>query len=195
MRRLKIAVDIDVVIADFVSTFRELVRERLKFELRYEDIYVHDLNLVLGLDLQSELMPLVHETIRRDPTPVLGARESLGRLAASHDIILVTARPSDLDEVTRAWLTTHEIPHHSLHHMPEAEKNSTNIELDVVIDDHLKELLGFINKVPELVIFDRPWNQTFNVKQHVTRVRTWPEVETLVDRIASRLHDPSTEGG
>ena len=54
----------------------------------------------------------------------------------------------------------------------------------MVVDDHLREVLGFVGKVKHLVVFDHEWNQTLNLGQHVTRVRSWPEIEVVISAVA-----------
>ena len=101
---MRIGIDIDGVVADFVKTFIPLVRERYGLALTEEDIYVHDLFLVLGIS-ESEAMELIRATICSDPGLIDGAKQAIDRLNQEHDVILLTARPEDLFDVTRQWLS------------------------------------------------------------------------------------------
>jgi uncharacterized HAD superfamily protein len=141
----------------------------------------------------EQIMPLIRKTIASDPPPIDGAVESLRRLNELHNVTLVTARPADMDETTKGWLAAHGIAYGQLEHMDEGAKSLGDHVFDVVVDDHLRELLGFIGKAETLLIFDHPWNQTLNLSGHVTRVRTWPEIERIVGRLA--MGHASSPGG
>lgn len=177
---MKIAIDIDGVVTDFVSTFRQVVREAYDRELRYEDIYVHDLFLVLGVT-EERAIELIRKTLSLDLVPMPGALDGLARLSESHEVVLVTARPPDMMGITAEWLRRHKVPHHGLINLREGEKHGHGDEFDVVIDDHLRELVGFVGKAKKLIIFDHPWNRTLNVEGLFYRARGWSEVVRIIE--------------
>jgi len=181
---MNIGIDIDGVIANFVGTFIPLAERRYGVQFAERDIYVHDLYLVLGV-AEEEALRLIRMTIESNPEPYSGAVEALGQLNAQHNIILLTARPEDLMDVTVEWLTRWSIPHAQLVHLNEGLKHETSLSLDMIVDDHLREAFGFIGKVPHIVVFDRPWNQTFNVSGLFNRVHNWEELLAFVSRLAA----------
>lgn len=184
MRRLKIAVDIDGVVSDFVATFVYIVKEKYNIDLTPGDIYVHDLFLVLGV-MEKEVKELVIEALHRPIIPIPGAVDTLQRICQKHEIHLITARPPSTLEITKRWLSTYSIPYHSLVYLTEGNKHLAEQSFDIVIDDHLRELLSFSTKVQHLVVFDHPWNQTKNVRGLVRRVYSWKDIGDLIDKIAS----------
>lgn len=177
---MRIGVDIDGVVANFVAAFIPLVRKRFGLVVREQDIYVHDLYLVLGIR-PDQAMELIRETIRCDLEPYPGAAQGLARLRQKHHVTLVTARPPDMMDITKEWLARRDIPHDQLLHFEEGAKHENQYAFDVFIDDHLREAFGFINKVPHIIIFDHPWNRTFNLGGLLKRARNWREVVSLVD--------------
>ncbi|OGO08869.1 MAG: hypothetical protein A2Y61_06160 [Chloroflexi bacterium RBG_13_60_13] len=176
---MKIGVDIDGVVANFVAGFIPLVKERYGLTLRERDIYVHDLYLVVGIPVQ-EGMELVRQTIRCDLEPYPGAIQGLARLRQKHEVTLVTARPEEMVGVTEKWLARRKIPYDRLLHFKEGSKYENEYAFDVFVDDHLREAFGFVGRVPHIIIFDRPWNRTFNVAGLFTRARNWRELVSLV---------------
>jgi len=182
-KRLRIGIDMDGVVSDFVGTFIPLVKEKYGIDMKRDDIYVHDLFLVLGIT-EEEAGELIVETLSHPIDPMPGAVEGLKRLYENHDLHLITARPRSTMSITKAWLSSHDIPYHSLAWLTEGNKHLAEENLDVIIDDHLREVLRFRDKAKHLVIFDHPWNQSKNLRGLFTRVRTWKEIEMFVNKLA-----------
>ena len=54
----------------------------------------------------------------------------------------------------------------------------------VLIEDSLEEALLASQFVPNVLLFEQPWNRyTLNVKDRVIRVRNWDEVVGVIRRI------------
>lgn len=184
---MKVGVDIDGVVANFVAGFIPLVKERYGLILREQDIYVHDLYLVLGVP-PDEAMDLVRQTISRDLEPYPGAIKGLARLRRRHQVALVTARPEDMLAVTEKWLAARQIQYDRLCHFKEGLKHRNQYAFDVFIDDHLREAFGLVGKVPHIIIFDHPWNRTFDVAGLFRRAHNWREVVSLVEAFEAEVH-------
>jgi uncharacterized protein len=181
---MRIGIDIDGVISNFVGAFIPLAERQYGISLRDKDIYVHDLYLVLGVR-EEEAMGLIRQAIESDPQPYEGAIETLRELCERHHVILMTARPKDLMSVTTDWLTRWKVSFHDLIHLDEGLKHEADLGLDLIVDDHLREAFGFIDKVPHIVIFDRPWNHTLNLGRLFERVTDWNELLLLIRRLSS----------
>lgn len=177
---MRIGVDIDGVVADFVKTFIPLVRERYGVALAEHDIYVHDLFLVLGIT-ESEAIELIRATICSDLDLIDGAKEAIEKLNQEHELILLTARPEDLLDVTERWLSKRGIKYRELVHLREGQKFAPEHAFDVVVDDHLREVIRFIGKARKIIVFDHPWNQSFNARGLFDRAYTWNDVLAIVD--------------
>lgn len=177
---MRIGIDIDGVVADFVKTFIPLVRERYGVALAEHDIYVHDLFLVLGIT-ESEAIELIRATICSDLDLIDGAKEAIDRLNQEHDVILLTARPEDLSGVTQRWLRKTGIKYRELVHFRQGQKFAPDYAFDIVVDDHLQEVIRFVGKARKIIVFDHPWNQSFNVRGLFERAHTWDDILRIVD--------------
>jgi uncharacterized HAD superfamily protein len=182
---MRIGVDIDGVVADFVRTFIPLVRERYGVALAEHDIYVHDLFLVLGIT-EPEAMELIRAAICSDLDLIHGAKEAIDTLNQQHDVTLLTARPEDLLEVTRQWLSKRGIRYRELLHLREGQKSAPQRAFDVVVDDHLREVIRFAGKARKIIVFDHPWNQSLNVRGLFDRAYTWEDVLAMVDAMKAQ---------
>ena len=187
---MNLGFDIDGVISDFVKTFIELVEKQYDLPLKETDIYCHDLNLVLGIS-KEERNELIRKTIKEDLTLNLGAKESIEKLyTEGHKIFILTARPHDLVEVTKAWLKKKDIPYTKLIQLNEGEKYLAKVDLDLIVEDNLEDAIGCSKKVKNVLVYDHPWNQTLNVKGLIKRVHSWDEIFGEVQRLkATSLAD------
>jgi len=180
---MNLGFDIDGVISDFVRTFVGIVEKQYDLILEEVDIYCHDLNLVLGIS-KEETNELIRETIKEDLTLNLGAKETLEKLySEGHRIFLLTARPQDLAKVTKAWLRKKGIPYTKLIQLNEGEKYLADVDLDLLVEDNLEDAIGLSRKVKNILIYDHPWNQSFNVKKLVKRVHNWNDIYGEIERL------------
>ena len=186
---MNIGFDIDGVISDFVKTFIELVEIKYGIKLNEEDIYCHDLNLVLGIT-KNERNQLITETLKKDLALNRGAKETLAKLfSEGHKIYLLTARYGALLEGTKTWLEKNGVTYSQLLHLCEGQKYLADIDIDVIVEDCLLDALEWTQKTKYVLLFDHPWNQTKNVKKLVKRVRDWDEIYREIKQIAMEQLD------
>jgi len=177
---MKIGIDIDGVISDFVTSFRKLVKKKYNFEFGYDDIQQHDLYKVLGID-EDEALQLITDTFDYDLGFQPGAIQGVNELYKSHEIVLITARPPKTKDITISWLDNHKIQHHDLIFLLEGKKHQINGEkFDVIIDDHLEEIINWIGKASLVLVFNHPWNKSLNIKNNFERVYNW---EGILERL------------
>lgn len=180
---MNLGFDIDGVISDFVGTLLGVVRKRYDLVLTESDIYCHDLDQVLGITKQ-ERDSLVRETLVSDPTPNAGAKETLTKLRQEqHQIVLLTARPADLAVVTRKWLERREIPYSHLVQLNEGEKHLANVSADLIVEDNLEDAIGWSSKIKDVLVYDHPWNKSFNVNGLFKRVYSWDDILEEIEHL------------
>jgi uncharacterized HAD superfamily protein len=176
LRLLKLGFDIDGVISDFLATFKEIVREKYKIDLKEKEIYCLDLDLVLGIS-KADCDELIRETLRRDINLLPGAKEALKEIAKKgHEIYIFTARFSDFEKITKKWLDKNCVPYRRIIQSEMGEKYQKVEHLDIVVEDNLYDALNWTRKSDKVLVFDHPWNKTLNVNCLLKRVYTWAEV-------------------
>lgn len=176
-----IGIDIDGVIANFVPTFITVVEKRYGITIKESDIATHDLYQVLGISPNIAL-DLINETLQMDLDVMSGAVEYLKLLKDKNKIILITARKID-ENITKEWLRKHSIPYDKIMFLEEGNKFNCDIELDVMVDDNLKEIINCQSIAKKLIIYDHPWNQTYDVEKKFYRVKNWKEIYDLINKI------------
>jgi uncharacterized HAD superfamily protein len=182
---MNLGFDIDGVIADFVTAFIELVQEKYGISLTKEEIYCHDLNLVLGIT-KVERNQLITETLRKDLALNKGAKEALAKLLSEgHNIYLLTARYGALLDETKTWLEKKGIVYTQLLHLCEGQKYLTDINIDLIVEDCLLDALEWTQKISNVLVFNHPWNQTKNVRKLIKRVYSWDEIYGEIQQLRS----------
>jgi len=176
---MKIGIDIDGVISNFVKNFIKIVKKEYFIDLREQDIYAHDLFLVLGIT-EEEAMKLIHKTLIEDLDLISGAKKSINQLKNKHEIYLLTARSDDFNSNTKNWLKRKGIPYDELIHLDEGRKYQANLKLDIIVEDNLKDAIRWIDKSNEVIIFDHPWNRSLNVSKLFKRAFNWQEIVEIV---------------
>ena len=173
---MKIGMDIDGVISDFVTSFRKVVKKERGIDLKYCDIHQHDLHKVLGLE-KDETYKLVDKTFRYELGFQHGAIDGINELFLDHEIILITSRSPKIEKITKDWLQNNNIRYDDIIFTKAGEKCQENKHcLDVIIDDHLKEINNCIDIVPNVLVYDHPWNQSDNASDRFHRVFSWEDI-------------------
>lgn len=179
---MKIGIDIDGVIADFVTSFRAIIKEKFDLEFGYEDIREHDLYKVLGIG-EQEAVELIISTFDYNLNTQPDAIESIRKLSKDHEIVLITARPKEVEDITKKWLKEKGIEYNKLIIVTEGNKHLTEKEgFDVIIDDHLKEIIRWTQKVPLVLVYNHPWNKSLNIKNNFERVYSWEDILEKLDK-------------
>jgi uncharacterized HAD superfamily protein len=177
---MDIAVDIDGVIAEFVGPLYAKTHKRYNVDLPPSMLYGHRVSSVLGVPYQ-ELKDLVFPTIVEDLPLIPQAKDTLTQLwQDGHRIHIITARPIEQTRVTEKWLAKHNIPYHNLRFLKSGTKCNVNLHVDVVIEDDLYEAMSWHPRLENIILYDQPWNQSFNLKQLLTRVHSWHDIYFLL---------------
>lgn len=184
---MKIGIDIDGVITDFVSEFNKSVKNRYGVNMSEQNIREHDLYKILGIPAK-ELQDIVMEVFPKDLDPQPHAIESIKELSKNHEIYIITAREPETLDLSEKWLKNHEVPYKRLAFMKEGDKHKfiQEDDLDIVIDDNLKEITNWIGIVPHIIVLDHPWNQSLNVKNYFYIAKDWKEIMSIIKKIETK---------
>ena len=175
---MRIGVDIDGVVLDFVGAFLGLVREHYGTLLSHEDVFCHDLGQVLGLPKDMTL-ELVEETLRAGEfSPISGAPEALQSLIhQGHEITYITSRPNHHLDKTRAALIRNRIPCEEILSVNFLNKHEHATGLGLLVEDSIEEAVKLGHSGLPVLLYSQPWNRgSRNVKGYFTRVSDWPEI-------------------
>lgn len=191
MKRLKVGVDLDGVVCDFVGAFLARIEAEYHRRLHREEICRCNIVEILGIS-PLRVANLEIEAIRSGRIkPIPSAVEALRYIIERHFVAFVTSRPPTTEAITQVWLTRHKLPCDQLYWVARGCKGelAKKLDLDFIVDDSVEELLSVFDEHPacRLLVFDQPWNQTLNLGAKLTRVRGWEEVTRTINNLASQL--------
>lgn len=202
MRKLKIAIDIDDVLAENAAGFVAFSNERWGTSLSVDDYDEHYARMwQIDTEETERRAREFHESSAvRSYGHIGGAFESLKRLSDRHELVIATSRRLQIQQDTLLWIDEHfpgifsssavyfagiwDNIHENSHKMTKAELIRT-IEADVLVDDQLKHCLAVAESGRHALLFGNyKWNQASSLPARVTRCMSWLDVEQEIEKIA-----------
>lgn len=175
---MNIALDIDGVIVDFVSSFIPVLKEEYNYDLKSEDVYCHDISQVLALH-KDEVNQLIHKTLTKNNFNLIpGARDGVDYIHKNHRLRLVTGRSEKYRNFTEKLLEEKGIHYEKLIFSPYLEKHQVDFHFDLFVEDSVDEAVSLSHaRGVKILLFNQPWNaKTLNIKNAVKRVYNWDEI-------------------
>ena len=183
-RSLRLAIDLDGVVADFNAGWIRLHDQEFGSGLDPAMVQTWDglADLAGFSDMRafwawakgSDERPSIFRHL--DPYP--GALDTLRRLRrAGHEIVIVTTKPEWAVSDTFRWLADHEMPTREVH----ISDDKYLVDCDVYLDDSPHVLPGLLEHRSDRTIcrFVRPWNRPL---EGALDVNDWDEFHAIVDR-------------
>jgi uncharacterized HAD superfamily protein len=187
MSDLKIAVDLDGVLAEAMIGWCKLYNQRHGQSLSFEDIRAWDVWKIVKIQRNEFFKILDDAWLQWEGIPAteedVGEQVNLLRECGTVDI--VTGRSARTVASARKWLDAHSI---SYDRFVRTESTLAKIRLDydVFVDDSPTLMQLIASKSMALgILYTRPWNRDAQIPTVVRRVNRWPEVPPIV-RAASR---------
>jgi 5'(3')-deoxyribonucleotidase len=191
--KLKVAVDIDGVLADQVEAV--LKRIERDYGQKYSKDEINRMHWIFnGRDIWSEITKLL-----TDPEYVLaisvidGSQEAIQYLNAqdNRDLCVVTARRAETEEATKLWLKMH-FPCLKEYYIAKSGTKHT-IPSNVLIDDYDLNIVEFVKSHPDRrgILFHHPWSlndhEIENYADQVHYCNCWQSVLKALDEIADTI--------
>jgi hypothetical protein len=203
VRRLIIAIDCDDVLVPCAQPLLDDYNKRFGTSLNLSHFYQPVSLESWGTDedevAQERVNKYFHSEAFAAIRPVPGVVDAVKLLAHTHELHVVTGRPSFLEEVTRTMLDTYfkdcfQSVEHTNYIVTRANGLITRskgevcaqLHADVLIDDHIVHGRSVLDAgVKEVIVFgDYPWNSHQELLNGMKRCRDWEETAREIDRIA-----------
>lgn len=179
---MRIGIDIDGVVSDsYAAWIEEMNRYFSKNISILEDYDVH-LVYEVSWDVMNNFFKQNMEHLFMLPQPVKGAKQGIeSLLAQGHEIIYVTARAADEEEVTRRWMDKHEIPceHLVFSDMKSKVDLARQWQLEVFIEDYTKNAVELAESGISVLLLDASYNQG-SLPTGIRRSRDWTEIVKVI---------------
>ena len=184
---MKIGVDIDGVIADFVGSFLPLLNKYC--ECKLEDIINYDFEKNININITQEENKKLWKEIEKNRIfkelkLIKGCQAALKKISKGNTIIQISSRKKKVHIDTVKWLRKNKIPFAKLELVDNIKsKVSKMIGCDIILEDNLEvaRMLGAKGKL--VLLFVYPWNI---ISRNVMRVKNWTQAEQQIELYKSR---------
>ncbi|MCA9358828.1 hypothetical protein KC926_01330 [Candidatus Kaiserbacteria bacterium] len=189
---MKIGIDIDDVIADFIPTLALYYNRIYDAELTKEDFTSYDFWNVWGGDIHRAVE--IVDAMFADPTfceaipPISDSFDSLDSLKESGaELFAITGRRDNAIRPTELWIEDH-FPNvfTSLHFTNSYCQKGKSVNksvicsklgVEIIVEDNLKHALDCAGNGVDVLLYDTPWNRSYtHTDNTVQRVHSWNEV-------------------
>jgi len=190
---MRIGIDIDEVLVDFLTPFLEDHNARYGTAYSSKTFHSFGMHHVMDED-QATIVARIEAFFKTDTyknlQPIPGAEEAVSELAKNHVLLAISSRNDSIRDFTRQWIKLHfpgitEV-HFSNHPYVSREAVHSKAELclllklDVLIEDAFEHVLPCAEKGIKVLLFDTPWNQMADLPANITRVHSWPEIVDVI---------------
>jgi 5'(3')-deoxyribonucleotidase len=153
---LRIAVDIDGVLADQVSPILEKLNPKYNLQLTKDNITEWDTKIG-NTDIKIEIEKALLDRKYVLSLPLIeGAEKGMGYLYQNHHVTVATSRPKETEDATREWVEKYFKYHHFCN---TRGKTKDCVQSDVLIDDYIPNIEDFAKRKGISLLFSQPWNQ------------------------------------
>lgn len=178
---MKIALDLDGVLADTMRVWVTLWNKKGKKKIRFEDITSWD--FWKGLNITSDEFNLIFNTVWKfwdkiPPTEEM-IDEKVRRLNKLGHVDIVTGRTLDTAEEAKMWLNSYDIEFRNFIIVP-PEKGKWELNYDVFIDDAPNVAMGAIKMEKYVLLYDRPWNRDVKPVGKIVRITSLSEAVDIL---------------
>ena len=185
--KLKIAVDLDGVLAESMLVWCERANKEFGTHLRMEDIDSWSWwkrTQVSKDDFYRILDESWDEWSAIPPTePDIAAKVS--RIEKFGDLDIVTGRSKRTVEAARSWVDSQKIPYRRFVRVL-GWRDKIFLNYNVYIDD-APDLMPLISQNPTAwgILYERPWNRSVEKMPKVLKAKSWRQIPALLRQIQS----------
>lgn len=206
--RLRVAVDVDEVLGRFVYALNMYCKEAYGMDHKVEDFWVYEFAKIWNCT-QDRSNQIVHDFFKsphfNDGIPIIpGAYESLSRLSAHVDLVVVTSRQHVIQDVTLDWIDRHfpglfqEVYFGNHFAMQGTSRKKSDIcksiGAHVLIDDNPGYAIDCATAGINVLLYDwegnYPWSKLQPWQEHpnIEVVSDWKEVEKALLTMPVPVH-------
>ncbi len=196
---MKIAIDLDEVLADYVNTFLDYHNATYKTSFNKQQIKEYAWWKLFNCT-KEEIIKRAYNFYEtkyfRNLRPIRGSIEAVSILARNHNLSVITSRPSDIKQETLTWLNRYFPQKFSeVYFTNEWSKSDLNtndhkksdlckkLEIPVIIEDAPETSMECAESGMQVLLYDCPWNKKI---QHpkIQRIKSWPEALREISKLS-----------
>lgn len=192
--KITIGVDVDGVLADFMSALLKRVNKKHNVSLKTSDITYWDW-CEDGINIYEEIVDASKDDdFMENMKPIKGSLEVMNELFEKYSIKIVTSRLPAAWMSTCVWLKKY-FKFHDIIFTHGKDKTKDLTKVDILIDDRAFATQVFVEKGGEkAILFDQPHNregwEAENIDNalklgRIVRCETWREVKSEIEQFAA----------
>lgn len=177
---MKIALDVDGVLADIMLVWLEQYNKAHKKTLTKGDIERWDFWKELGYDRYQFYDDLSNCWSRWIEVPPMerDVASAVEKLHAVGIVDIVTARDAASTNYVKQWLSHNGIKYNGYLAVPSGS-DKADLEYDVFIDDSPHNVVGIASKGKNALLYDQPWNKSITHSK-IVRIKKLEEAVNVI---------------
>jgi uncharacterized HAD superfamily protein len=180
--RLRIAVDLDGVLAETMTAWCKRANEQLGTRLSLDDLDTWASWKKFGItrDQFFRLLDEAWDEWEEVPPTETDLASKVAKIHALGVLDIVTGRSKQTVEGAKNWLAREKIPYERFIRVP-GIKDKVLLNYDVYIDD-APELMPLISRNPVMrgILYERPWNRDVANMRGVFKVENWEQIPKII---------------
>lgn len=190
-KRLKIGIDLDDVVFEFVKPLLEFFNKSYSKDVKFENVHSYRFSDVFGIEskeLKNFIGSMITDNFQMNMELCEFAKEVVLELSKDNDIYFITSRGHR--EGTKECLDKHfpkfelifsSNPYIKTEGHPKSRICLDN-KIDFMIEDTRRHALDCAEAGIKVFLIDKPWNQNFE-HENVIRVKDWKEIKEKINEI------------
>ncbi len=182
---LRIAVDLDGVLAESMLVWCERANKEFGTALRLEDLDTWSSwkKFSISKDDFYRILDESWEDWEQVPPTEPRLSSKVARIAKFGDVDVVTGRSKTTQEAAKNWVDKQKIRYRHFVRVA-GWRDKPILNYDVYIDD-APDLMPLISQIPMrwAILYDRPWNQNLPTMPKVLRAKNWSQISGMLRQI------------
>lgn len=181
---MKIALDVDSVLADVIVTWIQVYQRLYDGVLRKSDVNTWDFWKRLNLS-RKQFDDIFTESWReweRIPPTEEDLAAKVKKLQEMCRVDIVTGRSRETILYVKQWLKQHSIEYEKFVRVP-SNSFKGDLDYDIFIDDSPHNVVGAAGKNRYSILYDQPWNQYVTPHPNIFRVKNLEEAIQVIKNL------------
>jgi len=186
---MKIAIDVDDIIADFIPSLIRFHNSVYGTSLRFDNFTSRKFWTIWGGTKKSDIEKIFsfYKTVFfKNIKPLKGAQEGIKNLKKRHELFIITSRESPAKKETLNWISKYFPNMFSEIFFTENGKGKRKydickeVNIDVIIEDDVDNIIECSRNGIKVIAIDYPWNKIKSLPENVHKVNSWVEIVDLL---------------
>lgn len=186
---MRIGIDLDEVLADFMSAIIKFHNSKYKTNFNRNDFHSYKLYEIWG-GTHKEAIKEIYEFYETEYftniLPIPGSIENIEVLSRDNELVVITSRQNYISEKTLDWIDkffknrfsgVYFTNQNSLHgNCGKKSDICRNTSVKCMVEDYIDYATECSKAVEKVFLLDSPWNRTADLPENISRVYSWSEI-------------------